>query len=147
MNKRFWLVVENMSSFAKSFLLIFALGFIPIPFLINAGYNLILVSGFSIALMSIWSDGFLTLHALKKGATEINPLMNFLNKIIGEKKGFLVSRICGSVLPLVGLLLKNVYFVLLLALLFSALVCLSSFELAEHSNVHPNIEHGESNQY
>lgn len=140
MKKWFWLVVENMSSFAKSFLVVFALGFLIVPFLVNAGFDLILVIVFSITLMLVWSDGFLTLYALDKGGTEINPIMFILNKKIGKKAGFLVSRVGGSALLVLGLLVRNVYFLLLLAWLFSGIICLSSVELAEHLHENPDVK-------
>ena len=140
MKKGFWVVIGNMSNFAKSFLVVYALGFLFIPSLLSAGYDHMLIVSFSISLMLLWSDGFLTLYALSRGATEINPLMNVLNKKIGKKGGFLVSRVVGSILPVVGLLIRNIYFVLLLAWLLSGVVCLSSVELAEHSNKSPDVK-------
>lgn len=82
--------------------MVYALGFLSVPFLVNAGFGLILVVIFSITLMLIWSDGFLTLYALNSRGTEINPVMSILNKKDGKKEGFLVSRLGGSALLVVG---------------------------------------------
>ena len=133
-------MMASISNFAKCFLTVFAIGFLSVPFLINAGFDSMLVCGFSMSLMLLWTDGFLTLFALGKGATEINPLMNYLNKKMGKKRGVLLSRVVGSILPIVGLLMRSFYFVLLLAWLFSALVCLSSLELVQHFDKSPNVK-------
>ena len=140
MNKGFWFAIDNLSSFAKSFLVVYALGFLSSPFLINIGFHLIPVTLFSISLLLVWSDGFLTLYALNKGGTEINPAMSFLNKKLGKKMGFLISRIGGSALLVLGLLTENLYFLLLLAWLFSGVVCLSAVQLVEHLHENPDVK-------
>jgi hypothetical protein len=51
MKKKFWFVADNMSNFAKSFLVVYALGFLIVPFLLSIGYDHMLIVGFSISLM------------------------------------------------------------------------------------------------
>jgi hypothetical protein len=113
----------------KNSAVVFLLGFLPAPFLVSAGYPPLLVCIFSISIMLLWSDGLLTLFAIGKGATEINPIVKFLNWIAGKKRGVLLSRIVGSILPIIGLLENNLYFVLAIAWLFAAVVCLNSITL------------------
>jgi len=81
------------------------------------------------ALMLLWSDGLLTLFSIRKGATEINPIINFLNNIAGEKRGVLLSRVVGSIFPLVGLLERNLYFTLAISWVFAAVIFLNSATL------------------
>ena len=120
---------HKLFAITRSLVIVFVLGFLPTPFLVNIGYDPLLVSVFSISIMLLWSDGLLTLFATGKGAAEINPIMNFLNWLAGEKKGVWLSRVIGSVLPIVGLFEKNLYFILALAWFFAAVVCLNSVTL------------------
>jgi hypothetical protein len=113
----------------KNSTVVFLLGFLPAPFLVSAGYPPLLVCAFSISIMLLWSDGLLTMFAIGRGATEINPVVKFLNWITGKKRGVLLSRIVGSILPIIGLLENNLYFVLAIAWLFAAVVCLNSVTL------------------
>jgi len=120
---------SKLYGITKSLAIVFILGFLPAPLLVYIGYEPLLVSVFSISIMLLWSDGLLTLFAMKKGATEINPIINFFNWLIGKKKGILLSRIVCSFLPIVGLLEKNLYFVLAMTWLFAAVICLNSLTL------------------
>ncbi|MGA2308132.1 MAG: hypothetical protein ABSG57_01120 [Candidatus Bathyarchaeia archaeon] len=120
---------RKLFNLAKSSALVFALGFLPVPFLIHVGYAPLLVCSFSMALMLLWSDGLLTLFSIRKGATEINPIINFLNNIAGEKRGVLLSRVVGSIFPLVGLLERNLYFTLAISWVFAAVIFLNSATL------------------
>lgn len=129
MEKRVWQMNSKLYGFTKSLAIVFILGFLPAPLLVCIGYEPLVVSVFSISIMLLWSDGLLTLFAIKKGATEINLIIAFFNWLVGRKKGILLSRIIGSILPIVGLLEKNLYFVLAMAWLFAAVVCLNSITL------------------
>jgi hypothetical protein len=137
-------MAKNLLSFVKNVLIVFMLGFIPIPILKSVGYDGLLVSTFCISLMLLWTDGFLTLYAIRKGATEINPLMKYLNRKIGDKKGVVLSRIVGVIFPIVGLLESNPYFILVLIWLFSAIVCLNSLTLVRHFNVSVDVKDANS---
>jgi hypothetical protein len=127
-------------NFAKNVLIMFAMGFLPVPILVSVGYDGLLVSVFCISLMLLWTDGFLTLYSLRKDATEINPIMNYLNRKIGLKKGVIVSRIIGCFFPILGLLGNNPYFILVIVWLFSAVVCLNSVTLLRHLNVSVDVK-------
>ncbi len=120
---------SKLFGFTRNLAIVFVLGFLPAPFLISIGYAPLLVSVFSISIMLLWSDGLLTLFAIGKGATEINPIISFFNLLVGKKRGVLLSRVVGSILPVVGLLTENLYFVLVIAWLFAAVVCLNSVTL------------------
>jgi hypothetical protein len=122
MNRTLFILARNLGC-------VFVLGFLPVPFLTGLGYDGLLVSVFSISMMLIWTDGLLSIFAIQKGATEINPLMAVINKRIGKKEGVLLSRIVGSLFPTWGLLEKNLYAILAMAWIFAAVVCLNSATL------------------
>jgi hypothetical protein len=52
-----------LSGLAKSFGIVFTIGFIAVPFLFIQGYDRILVSRFSMSLMLLWTDGFIYARA------------------------------------------------------------------------------------
>lgn len=131
MNKALFILVRNFG-------FVFVLGFLPVPFLARLGYDNLLICVFSISIMLIWADGLLTIFAIEKGATEINPLIALTNKLVGKKEGILLSRIVGSVFPILGLLAKNVYAILVLAWVFAAVVCVNSATLLSMSLVGAN---------
>lgn len=122
MNRTLFILARNLSC-------VFVLGFLPTLFLTRLGYDGLLVSVFSISIMIIWTDGLLSIFAIQKGATEINPLMTVINKRIGKKEGVLLSRIAGSLFPIWGLLEENLYAILAMSWVFAAVVCLNSATL------------------
>jgi hypothetical protein len=117
-------------SLAKNYAIVFSIGFFPMIFLFMLGIEPLLVFLFSTSLMLIWSDGFLTYHSLKKGAIELNPIMNWLNKKIGRKWCVYLSRLCGSLFSVIALAMKNLYLILVIVWLFASIVCLSAVALA-----------------
>jgi len=76
-----------------------------VPFsllLFSLDYDRGLIIAFSISNLLLLTDGFLTVYALDKGATEFNPLMNLLSKITNRKTFLVVSRLIGSLFTLYG---------------------------------------------
>lgn len=136
-----------MKNLIKNVLVVFAIGFLPVPILTSAGYDGLLISVFCTSLMLLWTDGFLTLYALRTNATEINPLMSYLNKKIGEKKGVVLSRVIGCFFPIAGLLGRNSYFILALVWLFSAVICLNALTLARHFDVSVDVKDSNDRDY
>jgi len=116
-------------SLAKSLGLCFILVvLIPLPFLIF-GYDKITLSLFSISLLLVWSDAFLTLFSLRIGAKEINPLMISLCRILGRKKGLFISRLFGSALLLHGMIREDQHFLLVVSWIFAIVMCINSVSL------------------
>lgn len=124
---------KTLLSLARNLGVVFVL-VVPFSLLFfSMGYDRELIIAFSIANLLIWTDGFLTVYALEKGAREINPLMNVLSKITNRKTFLLVSRFAGSSLTLYGIIEKNLIFLLLLSWIFSIGICLNLMTLS-HKN-------------
>jgi len=133
-----------LTVFAKNIIIVLLLGFASANILSFLGYANLLVVSFSMALTLMSADGFLTLFALKNGALEVNPIIGFLNKKIGDWKGILISRFIGFLILSVGLLANNPYFCLVIAWLFCMVVCLNSATLASsrmsNTNINTNVK-------
>lgn len=103
---------------------------VPLPFLI-LGYDKITLSLFSLSLLLVWADAFLTLFSLRIGAKEINPLMTILCRVFGRKKGLFTSRLFGSALLLHGMIREDQHFLLVVSWIFAIVVCINSVSLLE----------------
>jgi len=127
---RFSNVNENLLRLAKSLAVVFIISvLLPLLFLtMNYDRNLIII--FTISNLLIWTDGFLTVHALRNGATEINPLMNGLNKITNRTRFLLISRGIGFLFTLYGIIEKNLNYLLVLTWIFAIVVCMNSITLS-----------------
>lgn len=121
---------KALLSLARNLGVVFVL-VVPFSLLfLSMGYDRELIIAFSIANLLIWTDGFLTVYALEKGATEINPLMNVLSKITNRKTFLVVSRLVGSLFTLYGIIERNLIFLLVLSWIFSIGLCLNSMVLS-----------------
>jgi hypothetical protein len=130
----------------KNIIVVMVIGFVSANILSILGFANLLVVAFSMGLMLMSADGFLTKFALKNGAIEVNPLMDYLNKKIGDNKGILLSRITGLLILSIGLLANNAYFCLAIAWLFCMVVLLNSANLASRSSnciVNSDVENSE----
>lgn len=103
----------------------------PLPFVV-LGYDRIALSLFSISLLLMWSDAFLTYCALNIEAKEINPLLLALNKLVGRKRGLFASRLFGSALSLYGIVREDQYFLLVISWIFAIVICTNSVSLFFH---------------
>ena len=118
-------------SLAKSLGVVFILAVVvPLPFLI-LGYNEVSVSLFSTCLLLFWTDAFLTYFVLNRNmVAECNPIISFLNKFCGIKKGLLLSRLLGSALLVYGLILeRSPYWLLAVTWILAILLCTNSVTL------------------
>lgn len=121
-------------SLTKSLGLIFIIVvLLPLPFFM-LNYERELISLFSISLLLVWTDGFLTYYAVVRlGATELNPLVRGLSKIMSWKKSILLSRLVGSLFSYYGLIEKNQPFLVVLSWIFSIVICFNSISLSLRS--------------
>ncbi len=128
---------EALLSLARNLgvLFVFVVPFSQLLFIM--GYNIELIIAFSTANLLIWSDGFLTVCALDKGATELNPLMNLMSKITSRKMFLVISRCVGSLFSVYGIVEKNTAFLLVVSWLFSMVVFMNSLSLRTASRSIP----------
>ncbi len=134
------ITVRTLNQLARNLLIVFALGILPIPMLIWFKYDILTACLFSLSLVLIWTDGFLTYYAFNENAKELNPMMDKLNQRIGKKGGLFLSRFIGSSLALIALLMGNLYLLLLIAWLFSIVICLGAIALAFSFDKNKHIE-------
>jgi hypothetical protein len=124
----------------KNIAIVLVIGFASANTLSLIGFDNLMSASFSMGLMLISTDGFLTVYALRNGFLEANPIMNFLNEKIGETKGILVSRAIGFIILSGGLITNNAYFCLAIAWMFCFVVCFNSVNLASKSRLSNSIE-------
>lgn len=126
---------KNLLALARNLGVVFVLC-VPLSLLfLGMGYDRGLIIAFSIANLLVWTDGFLTFFALKMGATEINPFIAILNRLVGKKRCLFASRIVGSMFCVFGLMEKNQSVLLAIAWIMSIVICINSVTLLSKSEI------------
>jgi hypothetical protein len=114
---------------SKSFIVSFLLTVcVPFPFL-YIGFDKSLVGLFSISLVLLWTDGFLTIFCLSQGHYEANPVMRIFLKFLGQTRGVILSRIIGSLFLIVSIVLMKPEWLMAVAIIFCFVVCSNTFLL------------------
>lgn len=87
--------------------------------LADFGFSPLLIIAFTLALFALLLDGTVSKIGLRHSGTELNPILAFLTRRMGENNALVITRTAGLVMILYGLLvLKNAYMLLAVAWLF-----------------------------
>jgi hypothetical protein len=98
-------------------------GIIVPSVLADFGFSPLLIIAFTLALFALLLDGTVSKIGFNRSGNELNPILAFLTKRIGENNAIVITRAAGVVLILYGLVvLKNAYMLLAIAWLFFMLI-------------------------